>query len=153
VVSSDVLVFCLSSSQISADIVIVDAKSDLNVYTNMAGDAQVLKRAATGCCKPSTHELSPSPEGQRCCTQNNVVATCSYEAENRTNACCDLSCSGKQGQSREDPADDGQQGAVAEEDDFSHVDINEWAGKCLMRPADPHAKLHQGSFKVFAVKK
>ena len=96
---------------------------------NMAREA----RTATGCCKPSAPELPPSGEGERCCAQKEATGACCSEAEDKATVCCDRSCCKKHGQSREDTAGD-EQGAVAEEYDFSHVDINEWAGKCQMRP-------------------
>jgi hypothetical protein len=61
-------------------------------------------------------------------------------------SCCD-NCGKCQG----DSANNGQQGAATE--GYDNVDINEWAGKCEMRPFTLHAKLYLGSFKIFAVKK
>lgn len=118
------------------DVVIVDAESDLNVYMNMAREAQALKRTATGCCKPSAPDLKLSGEGERGYAQEEATGACCSEAEDKATVCCDRTCCGKHGKSREDATGD-EQGAVAEDYNFSHVDINEWAG----------------SFKIFAVKK
>jgi hypothetical protein len=109
------------------EIVIVDAESDLNVYIDMARNAQADQQVTTSSCEPSTSELSVCCEAKGRCTQEDGVGACA-ETGSKANACCSPSCCGRLGDIKQH-ADVDTKGTAAEEYDLSHVNINDWAGK------------------------
>jgi hypothetical protein len=115
------------------DIVIVDSKSDLNVYVDMARDTQAEKRAPLECCASLAGKVVPSiKETKSYCTNDNAAGACGSEANDNTKACWDDSCC-----KREESVDHigaGKHGVVADEYDLPDVNINEWAGEYLHSP-------------------
>jgi ubiquinone/menaquinone biosynthesis C-methylase UbiE len=112
------------------DITVVDAKSDLNVYTQTEGGEEML---GTGCCENVVQEktektgcCAPKTEAPSCCAPKKEVASCCAPKQEAP-SCCVPSV----GEGKDDP-----DVVNAMKTNYKDVNLNEWAG----------------SYKIFAVK-
>ncbi|KAI1304450.1 S-adenosyl-L-methionine-dependent methyltransferase [Xylaria venustula] len=110
------------------DTMIVDTKSDLNIYIDMARAAQIEKRDNCGCSNPPEIDSAlPQQDSRTFCTNAEAPSTFFFESNI---LCCGEDAVG--GSSNETE----KSGIAAVDCDLIDIDINEWAG----------------SFKIFAVK-
>jgi hypothetical protein len=115
-----------SLSLTALDIVIVDAQSDLNIYTDMADGEIGGSGQAASCCRPPADGAAPGTKQETVCCSGKEPSCCSAACEEVTNS-DGAGCSGT--------ASKTQEGETASWD-LASIDINEWAGK-IFDPLGP----------------
>lgn len=107
---------------IRQDIVIVDTKSDLNIYIDIANEGRQESEDVTGCCNSLVVEAASKTARETLCYTENVGNCCLKGLSKATdsehvevNRCSKL-CSNTHSD-------------VAAPWRFADIDINEWAGK------------------------